>query len=141
MHSTHLLLIFSSHDRLETHFQDDYDRLRPLSYPGTDIFMITFSVASHTSLANVTHKWVPEIRHHSPSTAFLLVGLQADKRTNTDETVSYPQGLCAAKQLGAYKYLECSAFTQKGLKTVFDEAIRAAISPVVPVKKGKCTLL
>jgi len=56
---------------------------------------------------------------------------------------SFPyQGLSMAKDVQAVKYLECSALTQKGLKTVFDEAIRAVLCP--PVKKRppqKCSLL
>lgn len=47
-----------------------------------------------------------------------------------------------AKEISAVKYLECSALTQKGLKTVFDEAIRAVLCPVMPVRpKRKCAIL
>lgn len=47
-----------------------------------------------------------------------------------------------AKEISAVKYLECSALTQKGLKNVFDEAIRAVLCPAPPPRrKHKCLLL
>ena len=56
--------------------------------------------------------------------------------------LSYTQGLQMQKEIGAVKYLECSALTQKGLKNVFDEAIRAVLSPPArPTKKKGCLIL
>ena len=36
--------------------QEDYDRLRPLCYPDTDVFLVCFSVVSPASYANVKLK-------------------------------------------------------------------------------------
>jgi len=138
----------------DTAGQEDYDRLRPLSYPQTDVFLICFSIISPASYENVRAKWVPEIKHHNPNTPCLLVGTKIDLRDDKETLdrlaekklapISYEQGMQMCKEIGAVKYLECSALTQKGLKTVFDEAIRAVIAPDLrkpqKTKKG-CTLL
>lgn len=58
---TNAYLIFSSRigdepytlGLFDTAGQEDYDRLRPLSYPQTDVFLICFSVNSPASFENV----------------------------------------------------------------------------------------
>src|SRR3954447_22197519 len=72
----------------DTAGQEDYDRLRPLSYPQTDVFLVCFSIVSQTSLLNIKAKWIPELRHHSPGTPVLLVGMKADLRNDESVRVS-----------------------------------------------------
>ena len=40
---------------------EDYDRLRPFSYPGTDVHVVCFSIISPASFASVEEKWFPEL--------------------------------------------------------------------------------
>ena len=40
----------------DTAGQEDYDRLRPLSYPQTDVFLVCYSVVSPSSYENVKEK-------------------------------------------------------------------------------------
>lgn len=136
----------------DTAGQEDYDRLRPLSYPQTDVFLVCFSLVKPESFDNCKNKWHPEVTHHCPNTPLILVGTKLDLRTDRatlDELRSRKKnpittslGQARAKEMGAKEYLECSAFTQIGLKKVFDEAIRAVLIP--PKKTGgskKCSLL
>lgn len=67
----------------DTAGQEDYDRLRPLSYPQTDVFLICFSVTSPSSFENVTSKWYPEIKHHCPDAPMILVGKLQISSTKT----------------------------------------------------------
>lgn len=39
----------------------DYDRLRALFYPGTDVFLVFFSIRDHETLEHVKQKWIPEV--------------------------------------------------------------------------------
>ena len=119
---------------------DEYaDRLRPLSYPQTDVFLVCFCVVSPFSFENVEERWFPEVHHYCPGVPFLLVGTQIDLRDDShaieslarqnESPITIEQGEKLASKLGAVKYVECSALTQKGLKNVFDEVSSSA--PVV----------
>ena len=115
----------------DTAGQEDYDRLRPLSYPQTDVFLVCFSVTSPASFENVREKWFPEVHHHCPGVPCLIVGTQTDLRDDQSvreklgkqkmSPVRKEDGERMAKELGAVKYVECSALTQYKLKDVFDE--------------------
>ncbi|KAJ5072066.1 hypothetical protein M0811_09710 [Anaeramoeba ignava] len=138
----------------DTAGQEDYDRLRPLSYPQTDVFVVCFSLISRSSFENVKTKWIPEIRHHCPNSPIVLVGTKLDLRSDSNiiskleaknsSPVSYQEGYDLAQQIHAYKYVECSALTQKNLFNVFDETIAAVLEPKTSndkKKRKKCSIL
>ena len=141
----------------DTAGQEDYDRLRPLSYPQTDIFLICYAITSPTSFENVAVKWFPEINHHAPGVPIILVGTKKDLRDDEDTIqtlnkkgkapVTKAEGLAKSQDIKAKLHMECSALTQDGLKHVFDEAIRLAIQKHQgggakrKGKKRKCAIL
>lgn len=117
----------------------EYERLRPLSYPQTDVFLVIFSVICPISFKNAKEWLIPEIKHHCPNVPFLLVGTEIEKRTDPatleqlqkmgQSFVSPEEGRAMAMEVFAVEYRECSALTRKGLMNVFDEAILAALEP------------
>ncbi|RVD85469.1 uncharacterized protein DFL_003790 [Arthrobotrys flagrans] len=112
---------------------DDYDRLRPFSYIGAHVVIICYSVANKDSWHNVREKWISEVLHFCPGVPIILVGTQKDCR---DSNGYYPwgngvrvapeDGEKLRKRIGAYKYLECSARLNEGVREVFETATRAA---------------
>lgn len=100
----------------DTAGQEDYDRLRPLSYPDTDVILMCFSIDSPDSLENIPEKWTPEVRHFCPAVPIILVGNKKDLRTDQltikelakmkQRPVSCEEGRAMAEKINAYGYLE-----------------------------------
>lgn len=121
----------------DTAGQEEYDKMRALCYPQTDVFLICVSVVSPATLENVKLRWWPELKQHCPDTPYLLVGTKLDLREDRatiealkeqkQTPVLTEQGLKVGQDIGAVCYLECSASTQKGLRMVFEEAARAVL--------------
>lgn len=118
----------------DTAGQEEYDRLRVLSYPEVNILLVCFSLDSPTSLDNVLEKWVPEITHFCPDVPFILVGLKSDLR-QTDEFnevkpgfISPEEGTAMAEKIGANRYMECSARLSEGISNVFNTSISIVLA-------------
>lgn len=121
----------------DTAGQEDFDRLRPLSYGNTDVFLLCFSVVDPVSFGNVFDKWLPELRHYSPSAAVILVGTKSDLRQDAatlealkrrgQSPVSVEQAEAGARKMRAVTYVECSAISGHNLKRTFDEAVKAVL--------------
>ncbi|KAJ3260366.1 GTP-binding protein Rho1 [Chytriomyces hyalinus] len=122
----------------DTAGQEDYDRLRPLSYPDSHVILICFAVDSPDSLDNVQEKWISEVLHFCAGLPIILVACKKDLRNDprviddlrkTGQSPVQPQqGQAVAEKIGAYRYLECSARTGEGVAEVFDHATRAALT-------------
>ena len=130
----------------DTAGQEDYDRLRPLSYSDTDCFLVCFSVDSPSAFEQIPNKWIPEIGHFCPGTPFFIVGLKTDLR-NDEGTIKFlkgrpvlkQDGIAMAKKVGAYGYVECSALTYDGVQNVFEEVAKCVLEKRGR-KKKQCVL-
>jgi len=136
----------------DTSCYEDFDRLRPLYYPGSHVILICFAIDSPDSLENVENKWFPEILQFCPGLPIILVGCKKDLRNNSavieelrkfdQKPVTYEQGKEVAERIGAIKYLECSARNRDGVNAVFECAARAALAVNNSHEGGNiCTIL
>ncbi|KAJ5816394.1 Small GTPase superfamily Rho type [Penicillium robsamsonii] len=133
----------------DTAGQEEFDRLRALSYEDTHVLMLCFSVDSPDSFENVSSKWIAEINENCPGVRVVLTALKCDLRKDEDmndnpNCISFDQGLAKAKEIGAVKYLgeyssidldliarliysECSAVQNRGIRESFYEAAKVAL--------------
>lgn len=139
----------------DTAGQEDFDRLRPLSYPDSDVVLICFNVDNPDSLENVKTKWITEVMHFCQGIPIVLVATKLDLRTDPDvlkalgshgrAPVSSTEGQLVAHKIGAELYVECLAKTGENVAKVFEVATRAALLPkrtaVVKRRKRRCVLM
>ena len=106
----------------------DY-RLRPLSYPKTDVFIVAFSVVNSSSFKNIKAKQYPEISHNCPNAPIILGGTKFDLREDSEiikklsakkqSSISYEQGIQMTKDINAIKIYGMIFTHSKRIKITF----------------------
>ena len=134
----------------DTAGQEEYDRLRPLSYPDTDVILVCFSIDNPVSFENISEKWTQEVQHFCPNAPIILVGNKKDLRNDDttkqelaktkEEPVKAEEGRSMAERINAFAYMECSAKTKEGVREVFETATRAALQ-AKKKKKSRCLIV
>jgi len=124
----------------DTAGQEEYDKLRPLSYPNTDALIICYSVDCKPSYVNIKDKWIKEVREAAPNSPFILVATKTDLRDDpkaiaelkkTGQTfLTREQGEELKEAIGAKVYMECSAKSRVGVEEVFETAVRVIVEEV-----------
>ena len=107
----------------DTAGQEDYDRLRPISYVNINVVVMCFSIDNPESLDNALTKWAPEMAQFCPGVPDVIQMLAKIKQA----PVTPEQGRDLAYKINAHTYMECSAKTNDGVKDMFDTATRAAL--------------
>ncbi|KAH0852596.1 hypothetical protein HID58_093881, partial [Brassica napus] len=123
----------------------DYNRLRPLSYRGADVFILAFSLISKASYENVSKKWIPELKHYAPGVPIVLLepNLIFGMTNSFLSTILVPVPITTAQGeelknlIEAPAYIECSSkitrdekpcgYKLQNVKGVFDAAIRVVL--------------
>ncbi|TPX65394.1 hypothetical protein SpCBS45565_g05178 [Spizellomyces sp. 'palustris'] len=123
----------------DTAGQEDYDRLRPLSYPDTDVVLLAFDVTNRDSYEGIREKWHPETHHFLHNVPRILVGTKMDLRHQSEmvadlarmgtHPVTYEEGLKLSHEIQAAKYFETSARTGEGVHELFVAAAKLANKP------------
>ncbi|KAI0759245.1 ras-domain-containing protein [Trametes elegans] len=117
----------------DTAGQEEYERLRPMSYSKSHVILIAFAIDTPDSLDNVSVKWIEEVRSIcGPTIPVILVGCKSDLRPapgspNASQYVSREQAERVAQAIGARAYKECSALKIEGVDDVFEAATRASM--------------
>lgn len=121
----------------DTAGQEEYERLRPLSYSKAHAILIGFAVDCPDSLDNARTKWFQEVNELCSNVPIILVGLKKDLRSNSEAIeemrkksmnfVDPGYAETVAKEMGARRYVECSALSGEGVDDVFEVATRASL--------------
>ncbi|KAJ3106492.1 GTP-binding protein Rho1 [Phlyctochytrium planicorne] len=122
----------------DTAGQEEYERLRPLSYSESHVIVICFDISNRDSLSNIAEKWYPEVNQYCHGVPIVVVGCKADLRNQRTGAacVTYEEGHAAATRIGAKAYVECSASRNTNVMEVFIQAGRIVLAAPAPRGPG-----
>ena len=112
-----------------------------------EVALLCFGCNEPVTFDNVKEVWMPYIRKYNPNSAILLAGTKSDLKYDPKvskkhsllgrKIVTSEMGEKLAKEIGAVKYIECLAKSNKGIKILFEEIAYAGLDKLRSKPEGK----
>lgn len=110
----------------DTAGQDEYDRLRPLSYSGANAIFLCFSLDSKSSFSNLSEKWISEVKHYCRDAKIILIGTKLDLRQQGNPNhVTDQEAQQFVQEQKCSSFVACSPKSGEGIDKVFPAAAKA----------------
>ncbi|KAG8767068.1 hypothetical protein FRC12_006463 [Ceratobasidium sp. 428] len=95
---------------------DSHQRLRPITYIGTSIMALVFSMDDSDTLYDLEERWKGEVDHFCPGIPKMAFGCKSDLQTKDNARhVGTQLGVDVAGRIAARHYVECSAQRYVGI--------------------------
>ena len=113
----------------DTIAEEGHDRLRPLSYPSTSVFVFCFSLGDRRSLRRLVDHWATEVEHFAPCTRWVVVGIWSfhfakyggnEEADVSPESVQRKLTLLERKNGKRVEYVACDAKDRESLQDAID---------------------
>jgi len=114
----------------------DYDRIRPLGFPGTTVFLLLFSLESHSSFESIESRWVPEVKRFSKQIPIILVGTKLKNRSIKKE-----MGHNLQRKLSLYNYVECEALSSEGIINLVSKILSCSADYLKSKEESHCQII
>ena len=122
----------------DTPGQDEYDRLRPISYQDAKLILLCFSVEKRQTFLNLTERWIMEVKYYCKDAKIILVGMKLDLRESGNPNhVTDEEAFQFCKENNFDTFISCSAKTAENINQIFPNVVKSCQSK----RKTKCILI
>ena len=120
----------------DTPGQDEFDRLRPLSYQDAKCILLCFELGNRSSFKNIEERWAKEVQYYCKDAKIILVGTKIDLRSSSSDSVSDAEAEKFSKEKKFVAYIPTSAKTGQNVDKIFPKVIECSQR-----QKKSCTLI
>ena len=105
----------------DTPGNDEFDRLRSISYQDAEIILLIFDFENKQTFDNLEERWIKEANYYSKEAKLIVIGNNADSPNKKLVLISEVKQFCNKHQIEAF--ISVDPFTGRGLDKILEKIV------------------